>query len=488
MKISNIRLGHSNNSSSTHSIIIIPNKSVRNALKDELEEVKYDVYDHFIIKSPREKIRYLASQLYQNIYNHTRDEYLSLEVISSLFNLGELDIRSVDDLFNLPTYKGGLPHLEFIKELTDYICDHDEYFIIGERDGNLSKKYDVDKYIYEFKQQDPKGINRIIADNIFRLIARKCGDWWTLINRGTGTKIKFTFNDNAEEHIKSEKPELVDLKITDYCGKGCNYCYQDSTVKGKHADIQKIIDIILNLNNNGNVLEIALGGGEPFSHPNFWDIAKYISSLDINLGVSTRDISWAFELKKLFETDKHEFYNRVNSLTSVAFSIDNKEDIQISYYPLSDVLNKRMPFYFNNMIYFQYVLGSNSIEDFEEIIKEIKNINNDPLDRNDCKAVLTLLGWKHTGRGTKGPKYNNDDWVDLIQKYRPSHVGIDTCVSKYYEEEIRDKIPNVNLLMYTEEGKHSMYIDAVEDLMGPSSYHKLDTFNEETWLDTYARY
>lgn len=47
-----------------------------------------------------------------------------------------------------------------------------------------------------------------------------------LFNRVDGTKIRFAVG----SYTKAKRPELVDIKITDWCDVGCTFCYQNSTL------------------------------------------------------------------------------------------------------------------------------------------------------------------------------------------------------------------------------------------------------------------
>jgi MoaA/NifB/PqqE/SkfB family radical SAM enzyme len=64
----------------------------------------------------------------------------------------------------------------------------------------------------------------------------------------------------------SPSPETVDVKITDWCNFGCDYCYQSSTTAGKHAS-RELLERIFTLKHAP--YQIAFGGGEPTAHPDF---------------------------------------------------------------------------------------------------------------------------------------------------------------------------------------------------------------------------
>lgn len=74
-----------------------------------------------------------------------------------------------------------------------------------------------------------------------------------------GTKIRET----EDDIFISEFPESIDIKITDQCEMGCPYCHENSTTDGLHGDIMQsaFIDTLL------PYTELALGGGNPLSHP-----------------------------------------------------------------------------------------------------------------------------------------------------------------------------------------------------------------------------
>ena len=76
-----------------------------------------------------------------------------------------------------------------------------------------------------------------------------------------GTKISSTLNKNDIEFI-SDFPESIDLKITNYCDLNCPMCHEKSTKRGKHADLDKPF-----LNTLQRGTELAIGGGNPLSHP-----------------------------------------------------------------------------------------------------------------------------------------------------------------------------------------------------------------------------
>ncbi len=88
-----------------------------------------------------------------------------------------------------------------------------------------------------------------------------------------GTKIR----ENDLDNLTPSFPENIDLKITDYCDRGCLFCHENSTTKGIHGDIlnQEFIDTIQPFT------ELALGGGNPLDHPDLVEFLKKIRSKNI---------------------------------------------------------------------------------------------------------------------------------------------------------------------------------------------------------------
>ena len=73
-----------------------------------------------------------------------------------------------------------------------------------------------------------------------------------------GTKEKVT----EEEYFKGDFPDSIDLKITNYCDANCPMCHENSTPHGLHADLNASF-----LSSLPAGIELAIGGGNPLSHP-----------------------------------------------------------------------------------------------------------------------------------------------------------------------------------------------------------------------------
>lgn len=108
-----------------------------------------------------------------------------------------------------------------------------------------------------------------------------------------GTKVKETIDPN-DDHFTYEFPESFDLKITDYCDAGCAYCHENSTTKGKHADLNKLLPMLDTIKPG---VEIAIGGGDATSHPQInWFIHECRKrGLVPNITVNQKHLKKSFE-------------------------------------------------------------------------------------------------------------------------------------------------------------------------------------------------
>lgn len=267
----------------------------------------------------------------------------------------------------------------------------------------------------------------------------KSGNFWALFDPKNGTKIRVSFGNGTA--AKSDTPELVDLKITDWCGYGCQYCYQGSTKRGKHAKMSDITSIMYDLS-SAKVFEVALGGGEPTKHPEFAYIIETINNLGIVANLSTRNFDWISNVAPF-----------VGDLGAIGFSIDKSTGLEEK---LDQIKNTKLK------LTLQVVIGSCSQKELEKIIQIA----------HEHYIQVLFLGWKYNGRGNAGPKHSIDIEA-LLDKYFENgwsgpNISMDTVlVNQMYNWLTKHSHEK---LFTTVEGAHSMYIDAVNMKMGRSSF------------------
>lgn len=98
-----------------------------------------------------------------------------------------------------------------------------------------------------------------------------CKYWngnYAVVMYDDGTKMRICPGDE----FRPVFPESMDLKITNYCNMGCQMCHENSNIYGEHGDILHLpfIDTL------SPYMEIAIGGGNPLSHP---DLVPFLHKL-----------------------------------------------------------------------------------------------------------------------------------------------------------------------------------------------------------------
>lgn len=445
IKIAKVRLGHATNSSSSHSVVILD----KPASDDDVEYCEFG-WNQFVASSSSAKLKYLATMIYQNlsgVLGYEMARLIASEWITPIPEDAYVDHQSNWALPQGKKRKG--LNLEFIKDLKDFLLQNDVAIQGGnDNDGQpvpLGKIVDFPLTRYEASS----------------CVARRDGDYWVLYNYLSGAKIRFSFALDAPEYTKASVPELVDLKITDYCEAKCPWCYQDAKPTGKHADADALRRIIYALGDMG-VFEIALGGGDTMSYPRLWEVMDSARYAGITPNFTTHNFGW------LGESGAERMLEMCGAW---GFSTTNKHDIE----KLRDILCKNdLP----NKVTIHIIPDLCSRQgDLVELVRTAYY----------CDFPVLLLGFKKVGRGANY-NCNTTDWLGVVQTLKNQgvypRVSIDTALALQWQSEIA-KAGYPRLLYSIEEGKFSCYIDAVNGMIGPSSYAD-DLYPLESRGNSYA--
>jgi pyruvate-formate lyase-activating enzyme len=458
MKIHNVRMGLATNSSSTHSLILMSPKEFAKVNTDEYGDFGWS---YFTAADKVSKENYLGYILHDNLRRAVGDE-LAWVIVNGLFPHREnfasqlknggygVDHQSV---FTLPTdWEGKGIDVEFFKALRDYIVQNPIAICGGNDNGDGPEGHPL------WHQGTPVDIG---VDDIWSAVARNDGDHWVLFNRQNGAKVRLSF-DGTKEVTKAKTPELVDIKITDYCPFGCTYCYQASTTEGKHSDTSDIRGLLYLLQDM-KVFEVAIGGGEPTLHPDFIQILTMFRESHIIPNFTTRNIAWL--------NDNEKAMRILDLCGAFAYSVSTREDVaklhetmEASSRGWEDAkVHRRL-----EKVSIQYVLESGG--DLAGVLDEAQKHH----------YRVTLLGFKTTGFGKDFPTVP-ENWLDVVKSMKKEHgwrlnLGVDTAIVQKYGERIKKELGVSDKLMTAEEGKFSMYIDAVAKTMAPSSYCEPDQY------------
>ena len=167
-------------------------------------------------------------------------------------------------------------------------------------------------------------------------------------------------------------PESLDVKITDYCDAGCSYCHEQSTRAGVHGDLAELLRVLSVLPAG---VEIAIGGGNPLSHP---DLIPFLRSLKF-LGL----------VANITINQKHLGRFKDKILGLIWDGLVNGVGISYSsraYLP--DVLPILKA---SDNVVFHVIMGINNVNDIEELHTFCQEEN------RPCKILI--LGYKEYGFG-----------------------------------------------------------------------------------------
>lgn len=166
-----------------------------------------------------------------------------------------------------------------------------------------------------------------------------------------------------------EYPLSLDLKITDYCETGCPWCHESSGKGGKHSDPDLLLSKLSGLPEN---TEIAIGGGNPLSHPDLktiiWGLRNY--GYIVNMTVRDTDLSG-------------EIPNSLGWIRGLGISISPGHMLSPG-----DYLGKLSSEIKENIVA-HMILGINSLEEYREVKKWFPRV--------------LWLGFKQWGRNKNTP-------------------------------------------------------------------------------------
>lgn len=437
-KVQNIRLGFANNSSSSHSIVFL-----KGGAEDALSDTEFG-WDPFVVASKRNKENYLISTIASDLADRLGTSTAKL-ILAQLLDRKPNDIHLegyVDHQSQIlipREFKGQGLDVEFFNELKDAMLQ-DGVIVLGGNDN------ESDGHVW-FPEVEKIPISKIPKDYFGDWVARKDGDMWVLFCRKNGTKLRFSFKGDIA-YNKSSLPELVDVKLTDYCPYGCFFCYQGSTVAGRHANLYSVRNLARALGEH-RVFEVALGGGETTLHPDFIEILATFREEGIVPNFTTRNIQWL----------KGEHREKILSLCgSFAYSTEKVSEISN--------LNKALEYYNvdKSRVSLQFVAGVTSPYELRRLCEQALL----------CNLNFTILGYKSTGRGEEfQPKAQPLEYWKAIKELSETNtwmrVGIDTVFAEQIKSQLEED--GVDSMFYhTRDGVFSCYIDAVASTMAPSSY------------------
>lgn len=176
-----------------------------------------------------------------------------------------------------------------------------------------------------------------------------------------GTKVR-----EYEDAPLPEYPESMDVKITNYCDAGCAFCHEMSTVEGKHGDLLGLGITLFKELPAG--IELAIGGGNPLSHPDLLPFLKQMKESGKICNITVNN----FHLKRYLPVIKSLQKSQLIRGLGVSYNRAMRNDIEL----VKDD---------NTVIHL--IIGVHDLADLEFLCSKYENVK------------VLLLGYKTFGRG-----------------------------------------------------------------------------------------
>lgn len=413
-------------------------------------------WEQFTLADASSKTAYFLTQLYQALSYADMSRHEILHVIESMFG-DQVDVQQIPEGASVDHQSvwSGVPDIikrdpDLIRAMFDFM-QRDDVIILGGNDNSDPQPPPDHSWEDERTQIfSVYGNHRIKRDH----------DNWVMFNTNSGTKMRMSFRSDVPPYVKSEVPELCDLKISDYCKGGCAFCYQSSTKAGKHADLHNIKQILNTLGAQG-VFEVAIGGGEPTQYPHLAEVLSYASAQGIKPNFTTFFVDW-LQNDPLVEAVRAH-------VGAIGVSVHGVKDLN-KVRKIQEGVNDNRSKWDSNFVRVtaQHVVGSVDMDETAQILERAWEEGWD----------LLLLGYKSVGFGASQAPHDLtglDTLLKLRQQKRAhygakvSMLGVDTAFVQQFDP-ILDALGISPVLKTSEEGKFSMYIDSVTLMQGPSSY------------------
>lgn len=451
MQVHNVRVGFATNSSSSHSIVMIPRGQHEST--DEYERFNYN-WEQFTLADPDSKSAYFVTQLMQTLEDGHMEKSEIVHAVNSLLSTH----YSVDDFSDSgvdhQSVWGNLgtmfrKHPELVKHMHEFI-KRDDVVILGGNDNSDGQTPPDNSY------QD---VRTEALNWGSEVQVRQDGDNWCMFNSYSGAKIRFSLLPDQPEYTKSSAPELVDLKISQFCRYKCAFCYQGSTPQGEHADldnIKSVLDALAEM----QVFEVALGGGEPTHYPHLAEVLQYAHERGIVPNFTTFGVDWLQNTELVKTVQK--------TVGAIGVSVHDADQLN-KIAKIEQVLNGGRGWGERRVqVTAQHVVGSVDMDTTAQLLDACW----------DSGVDLLLLGFKRTGFGANQEPHDMTGLNMLLKLRRDrkphwrakiSMLGVDTAFVQQFGD-LLDELEIPKVLVTSEEGKFSMYTDCVTMTQGPSSY------------------
>ena len=272
-------------------------------------------------------------------------------------------------------------------------------------------------------------------------VSYKNGNYKVLINLNNGTKIRY----NKENELIPDRPESMDIKISNLCSRNCLFCHENSNLAGKIATIETLenfADTIL------PYTECSIGGGNLIESP--YKTEYFLKLLTQHKAISSITIHQQdfLENQKLIE----EWINK-KYVYGIGISVNNPKD---------EILHELLPKFNNAVIH--TIAGIYDEEYYKSLM--------------DKDYKMLILGYKNFRRGKiyynnfskeidKNIVWLSDNIMELGKHFKVTSFDNLALEQLKIQEKVESNI--WNNFYCGDDGKYTFYVDLVEKIYGKNS-------------------
>ena len=255
-----------------------------------------------------------------------------------------------------------------------------------------------------------------------------------------GTKVR-----EFEGVAKPVTPESIDLKITNYCDLAnyCKWCHENSNKKGTHANLEDYNFLLEQLPAG---TELAIGGGNPLSHPNIIPFLEKARTNQIVCNITINEL----HLKQFKEVITYLVKEDLIMGLGVTYSGKHKEELKY-FSELTD-----------NLV-FHVIMGVHELSCLDDIQKYSNKV--------------LILGYKEF---RKGKDFHSEEveskkyqwYIRLPLYFKKMILSFDNLaikqlnLNRWFVDESWEEF------YMGDDGTFTMYLDAVDNKYAGSSTHK----------------
>lgn len=266
-----------------------------------------------------------------------------------------------------------------------------------------------------------------------------------LFDKESGKLIRQGIND-IEPFWNVAGPELLDISITNYCEKMCDFCYRASNRDGIFMSLDDYKHIIKQAAEIG-VLQIALGGGNPNHHPDFIKILEITRKYNIIPSYTTNGEGMFQEIYKA----TREYCGAV----AVSWYYPYKHALDVIKVCREMGIKVNIHFMLNTHTIKEAIYLLEKCEDLLKSINAIIFLNYKPVYSSDSLSL----------------KYSEkvSYFIDKVLKVKACKIGFDSCMISFLASNSDDFYSETT--EFCEAARFSAFIS--EDLkLYPCSFYK----------------